>query len=314
MFPLRFTCPARLLAVLVLGVGLGFPEATLQAAPPAVIPLWPEGVPGLKPDAGPEFDDVEGRFSRIHFPSLVVHAPERPAGTAVIYAPGGGYARVAAGKQGGEITRWLKGLGVTVFLLKYRHADYGAPAPLQDALRAVRLVRAHAAEWGLNQDRIGMIGGSAGAHVAASAGTLFDAPEGRTRAALDGTSGRPDFLILVFPVITMQDPYAHAPSRRGLLGPEPSADLRRRWSVEEQVTARTPPTFLVHSAEDKVAVVENSLLFYSAMRRAGAPIELHLYPQGPHGSGMDPRAGTVSTWPRLCEGWLRSNGWLPPAP
>lgn len=314
MLTLRHLKPALRVVILACLAAPAMPGAERPAVPPGAIPLWPEGVPGLKADAGPEVDDGQGRFTRIHFPSLVVHAPARPSGTAVIYAPGGGYARVAAGANGGEVTRWLNGLGVTVFLLKYRHADYGAPAPLQDALRAVRLIRSRAAEWGLHPDRIGLIGGSAGAHVAASAGTLFDAPEGRTGAALDGTSGRPDFLILVFPVITMQDPHAHAPSRRGLLGTESSAEQRHRWSVEEQVTSRTPPTFLVHSAEDKVAVVENSLLFYAAMRRAGAPIELHLYPQGPHGSGMDPRLGTVSTWPRLCEGWLRANGWLPGVP
>lgn len=288
--------------------------AALLAGQPTVLELWPEGVPGLKSDAGPEHDDGQGRFSRIHFPSLVLFRPERPVGTAVLYAPGGGYARVAAGVNGGEITRWLNGLGITVFLLKYRHAEYGAPAPLQDALRAMRLVRSRAAEWGLRPDRIGMIGGSAGAHVAASAGTLFAADEGRTGAALDQVSGRPDFLILVFPVITMQDPHAHGPSRRSLLGGSPSAEARSRWSVDEQVSARTPPTFLVHSAEDKVAVVENSLLFYAAMRRAGAPIELHLFPHGPHGSGMDPRLGTVASWPRLGESWLRANGWLPAAP
>jgi acetyl esterase/lipase len=178
----------------------------------------------------------------------------------------------------------------------------------------MRLVRSRAAEWGLRPDRIGMIGGSAGAHVAASAGTLFGAGEGRTGAALDQVSGRPDFLILVFPVITMQDPHAHGPSRRSLLGASPSAEARSRWSVDEQVSASTPPTFLVHSAEDKVAVVENSLLFYAAMRRAGAPIELHLFPHGPHGSGMDRRLGPVSSWPGICESWLRANGWLPPAP
>lgn len=282
---------------------------------PQVLPLWPEGVPGLKPDAGPEKED-HGRYSNIHHPALMVYAPspERANGTAVIYAAGGGYVRVAVGANGGEITRWLNGLGVTVFVLKYRAVEYGHPAPLQDALRSVRLVRSRAAELGVAPDRIGMLGGSAGGHLAASAGTLFDAPEGKTGHTLDVVSGRPDFLVLVFPVITMEDPYAHGPSRRALLGPDPSDDLKRRLSVDRQVTKSTPPAFLVHSSEDATVVVENSLLFYQGMRRAGAPIELHLYPRGPHGSGMSPALGPTADWPRLCEAWLRFNGWLPAKP
>jgi acetyl esterase/lipase len=283
-----------------------------RAAEPRVIPLWPEGVPDLKADAGPETEE-NGRFTNIHHPTLVVYPP--PSGnandTALIYAPGGGYVRVAAGANGGEVARWLNSLGVTVFLLKYRHADYGHPAPLRDALRAVRLIRSRAAELSVNPNHIGMLGGSAGGHLTASAGTLFDAPEGRTGAELDRVSGRPDFMILVFPVISMQDPYAHGTSRRALLGAAPTEELMRRLSVDQQVTRETPPTFLVHSSEDTTVVVENSLLFYQAMRRAKAPIEMHLYPKGPHGSGMSPSLGPTADWPKLCETWMRFNGWLP---
>ncbi|MDP3071459.1 MAG: alpha/beta hydrolase [Opitutaceae bacterium] len=285
--------------------------ASALAADPRVIPLWPEGVPGLKADAGPEKDDGSGRYSNIHHPTLTLHAPAQPNGTAVIYAPGGGYVRVAAGVNGGEMVRWLNGAGITVFLLKYRHADYGHPAPLQDALRAVRLVRSRAVEWGVQPDRVGMLGGSAGGHLAASAGTLFNASEGKTGAPLDAVSGRPDFLVLVFPVVTMMEPFGHGASRRSLLGENPSPELKHRLSVDEQVTKDTPPTFLVHSAEDTVVPVENSLLFYQAMRRAEAPIELHLYPRGPHGSGMSPSLGPTAEWPRHCESWMRFNGWLP---
>lgn len=286
---------------------------SMRAAEPRVVELWPEGVPDLKADAGPEKED-NGRFSNIHHPSLVIYAPpaEKANGTAIIYAAGGGYVRVAVGANGGEITRWLNGLGVTVFVLKYRHADYGHPAPLRDALRAVRTIRTRAEEFGVKADRIGMLGGSAGGHLTASAGTLFDAPEGRTGAELDRVSGRPDFMVLIFPVIAMEGPHAHGASRRALLGADPSAELQARLSVDRQVTKATPPTFLVHSAEDATVVVENSLLFYQAMRRAKAPIEMHLYPRGPHGSGMDPKLGPTSEWPRHCESWLRFNGWLPP--
>ena len=307
--PLRRAAAASRRTALVLSA-----LTVLAAAEPAVIPLWPEGVPGLKAGAGPEDDDGNGRYTHIHFPTLTVYAAPKPAGTAVIYAPGGGYVRVAAGVNGGEIVRWLNSIGVTVFLLKYRHADYGAPAPLQDALRAVRIVRMRAAEFGVVPNRIGMLGGSAGAHLTASAGTLFDAPEGRTGSELDRVSARPNFMVLIFPVITMQEPFVHAASRRGLLGPDPTPEARHRWSVDEQVTPGTSPTFLVHSAADTVAVVENSLLFYQAMRRAKAPIELHLYPNGPHGSGLDPRLGPIAEWPRHCEAWLRFNGWLPARP
>ena len=300
---------------LALALRLIVASLTVGLAPAAerpVIALWPEGVPGLKTDAGPEKDD-NGRYSNIHYPSLLVHAPEsgKANGTAVIYAAGGGYVRVAVGQNGGEITRWLNSVGVTVFVLKYRHADYGHPAPLQDVVRAVRLIRSRAAELDLQPDRIGIIGGSAGGHLAASAGTLFDAPEARTGAALDAVSGRPDFLILVFPVITMQDPFAHAISRRALLGNAPAEEQKRRLSVDQQVTTATPPTFLVHSSADTVVPVENSLLFYRAMVAAKAPIEMHLYPLGPHGSGMGRELGPTAEWPRHCETWMRFNGWLP---
>lgn len=290
-------------------------NAGLRAGADPGIVLWPEGVPGLRPDAGPEKED-NGRFSNIHHPTLTRYAPAggRGNGTAVIYAAGGGYVRVAVGSNGGEITRWLTSLGIDVFVLKYRHAEYGHPAPLRDAVRAVRVVRSRAAEWGLQPDRIGMLGGSAGAHLTACAGTLGDAPEARTGHALDAVSGRPDFMVLIFPVISMLEPHGHGASRRALLGAEPSEELKIRLSLERQVTKATPPTFLVHSSEDTVVPVENSLLFYQAMRHAGAPIEMHLYPKGPHGSGMSPALGPTAEWPRHCEAWMRFNGWLPPKP
>jgi acetyl esterase/lipase len=286
--------------------------AVSQAAEPRVIPLWPEGVPGLRADAGPEKEE-NGRFTNIHHPSLNIYSPTagNSNGTAVIYAAGGGYIRVAVGANGGEITRWLNSIGVTVFVLKYRNVEYGQPAPLRDALRAVRIVRSRAGEFGVKPDRIGMLGGSAGAHVAASAATMFEAPEGRTGSELDRVSGRPDFVVLVFPVITMHGPYAHGVSQRALLGADPDEALQRRWSVDQRVTKDTSPTFLVHSSEDSTVVVENSLLFYQAMRRAKAPIELHLYPKGPHGSGMAASLGPTSEWPKLCESWMRFNRWLP---
>lgn len=285
-------------------------QAALSAAAPQVIDLWPEGVPDLKPDGGPE-KEADGRFTNIHRPTLTVFEPpaEKRAGTAVIYAPGGGYVRVAAGVNGGEVTRWLNSIGVTVFMLKYRNVEYGHPAPLRDALRAVRTVRSRAQEFRVRPDAIGMLGGSAGGHLTASAGTLYDAPVGRTGAPIDRVSGRPDFMILVFSMVSLR----HVPTTRPhpLLGATPTEELKALLSVDEQVTKDTPPTFLVHSAEDNTVRVENSLLFYQAMRRANAPIEMHLYTKGPHGSGMSPALGPIAEWPRLCERWMRFNGWLP---
>ncbi len=288
-----------------------FLARTFAADAPRVIELWPEGVPDLKPDASPEKDDGAGHFTNIHHPTLTVFAPAKPNGTAIIYAPGGGYIRVAAGKDGGEVAKWLTSLGVTVFMLKYRNVEYGQPAPLRDALRAVRLLRSRATEFGIHSDRIGMLGGSAGGHLTASAGTLFDAPEGKTGAPLDAVSGRPDFLVLIFPVITMEEPFVHKVSRQALLGEHPTDEMKHRWSPDEQVTKDTPPTFLVHSEQDTTSPVENSILFFQAMRRAKAPIEMHIYPKGPHGSGMDPKLGPISEWPKSCENWMRFNGWLP---
>lgn len=263
------------------------------------IPLWPEGVPGLRADASPTKDDGQGRYTNIHYPSLVVYAP--PAGTAndtaVLYAPGGGYQRVAAGVGGGIVTKWLHSLGITVYMLKYRHAPYHQLASLQDSLRAMRLLRSRAGELGIKH--LGMLGGSAGGHLTALTGTLADAPEGRTGAELDKINGRPDFMVLIFPMISM----------RGARG-DLTEELKHRLSVDEQVTKDTPPTFLVHSAEDR-NLVEGSVSFSTAMRRAPAPIELHLYTKGPHGDGMSPALGPISEWPRLCEIWMRANGWLP---
>ena len=229
---------------------------------------------------------------------------------AAIVCPGGGYVRLAVDKEGSELTRWLNGLGVTAFILKYRVAPQQHPAQLRDVLRAVRLVRSRAAELGLDPHRIGVFGSSAGGHLAATAATLFDAPEGKTGAALDAVSARPDFVVLQYPVITMREPHVHAGSRHALLGDHPSPELLDRLSVERQVTRQTPPTFIIHSQEDAAVPVENSLLFYQALRAAGVSTEMHLYEKGPHGFGIKPGLGPTSDWPKRCEEWMRAHGWL----
>jgi acetyl esterase/lipase len=294
-----------------------------QAVPPspdrakaaAVVPIWPEGVPGLLPTAGPEVE-VDARVSNVHTPTLTAYlAPERQnTGTAVVVCPGGAYRRLALDKEGTNVAVWLNGLGVSAFVLKYRLQEYGHPAPLRDVLRAVRLLRSQAARWKIAPDRIGVMGFSAGGHLASSAGTLFDSPDGRTGAELDRVSARPDFVVLVYPVITMSGPFVHAGSRDSLLGPNPPRELIDRLSTNLQVTKDTPPTFLVHGGTDQSVPPENSILFYSALRRAGVPAELHLYQEGAHGVGLEPNHGPISEWPKRCAEWLAVRGLLTRGP
>jgi acetyl esterase/lipase len=284
---------------------------TAFAAPPVVIPLWPEGVPGAR-TLGTERIAEGERISNISEPTLTVYpaAVDRPNGTAVIIAPGGGYGFVSYAREGVQYANWLSTLGVTSFILKYRLSEFGHPAPLQDVLRAVRLVRSRAAEFNVDPARIGVMGSSAGGHLAASAGTLFDHPAGRTGAALDATSARPDFLILMYPVITMDDPYAHAGSRQNLLGAKPAPEMLRLMSLDKQVTASTPPSLLIHTQEDQAVPVENSLLFYQALTKAKVPAEMYLFERGSHGMAMRAELGTASDWPARAAEWLRGRGLL----
>jgi acetyl esterase/lipase len=287
--------------------------AGLAGADTNVIALWPEGVPGVR-NIGAE--KIGGGYNaNVTDASLtrVGPAADRPNGTAVIICPGGGYVRMSTAREGEQYANWLSTLGVTAFVLKYRMQEYGHPAPLQDVLRAVRTLRSRAAELGIDPARIGVMGSSAGGHLAASAGTLFDHPLGRTGAPLDTTSARPDFLVLMYPVITMKDPAAHAGSRRALLGAAPSAASIELMSLEQQVTSATPPTLLIHTQEDQAVPVENSILFYQALTRAKVPAEMYLFEHGSHGMGMRDGLGTTSLWPRRAEEWLRERGLLTPS-
>jgi acetyl esterase/lipase len=285
-------------------------SASAALASAADIPLWPEGVPGAR-NIGPEVRK-DGYVSNVSEPSLtlVPAAVDRPNGTAVIIAPGGGYVRMANAREGEQYANWLSTLGVTSFILHYRAQEFGHPAPLQDVLRAVRLVRSRAAEFHIDPSRIGVMGSSAGGHLAASAGTLFNHAIGRTGAALDATSARPDFLILMYPVITLDGPAAHMGSRKSLLGSSPAPELVQLMSVEKQVTPNTPPTLLIHTQADQAVPVENSILFYQALTRNKVPTEMYLFEQGSHGMGMRDNLGTASAWPKRAEEWLRARGLL----
>lgn len=296
-------------------IGAGLLAAALppvHAAGLTVIPLWPEGVPDAKPELGPNKVDAEGRTTNITEPALTVYpaAVDRPNGTAVIICPGGGYVRQSTRREGEQYAHWLSTLGITSFVLSYRQIEFGHPAPLRDVLRAVRLVRSQAERFGVRPDRVGVMGSSAGGHLAATAGTLFDHPLGRTGAQLDAVSARPDFLMLMYPVIAMEGPAVHAGSRKALLGASPKAADVALMSPERQVTAQTPPTLLIHTQADQAVPVENSILFYQALTRAKVPAEMYLFEQGSHGMGMRDGLGTASVWPRRAEEWLKMRGLL----
>ena len=255
-------------------------------------------------------------MSNVQTPTLTYVPPvASPTGTAIIICPGGGYGRLAMTAEPIGVAERLAREGVAAFVLKVPAEGSGFPAPLQDVLRAIRLLRSRAGEFGVRADRIGVMGASAGGHVAAMAATLFDAAEGRTGAALDATSARPDFVALLYPVITMHPPFAHAESVRNLAGASPSAALLDRLSLERQVRRDMPPVFLVHTAEDRSVPLENSVRFYEAIRAAGGQAELHLYERGSHGFGHAARpwthlrvgrsAGRVDARSRLAPGRRR---------
>jgi acetyl esterase/lipase len=271
-------CSVCVMIVMLLGV-----PVSMAGSEPTVEPLWPDGAPGAKGNA-------EGDK-----PTLTIYLPSKEAatGTAIVICPGGGYGHLAMDHEGHQIAQWLNSLGVAGFIVKYRHrnsgAGYGHPAPLQDAQRAIRTVRAKAAQWGIDPHKIGILGFSAGGHL---------------------VSCRPDFMILMYPVISLVESFVHSGSGRNLLGSNPDKSLVESLSNERQVTPQTPPTFLIHTYEDNVVPAENSIYFYLALRKAGVPAEMHVYQKGPHGFGLGRTHGAVSTWPALCAHWLRGQGLL----
>jgi acetyl esterase/lipase len=284
------------LGVIIAVLSAGWtPRAT--AASPEVLLLWPTGAPGAK---------GQGDADR---PSLTIYpAPaDKATGMAIVVCPGGGYGGLAMGHEGQEVAQWLNSIGVSAFVLKYRHApQYQHPAPLHDAQRALRTVRARAAEWKVNPKRMGIWGFSAGGHLASTAGTHFDAGKPEAVDPIERVSCRPDFLILAYPVITLKQPYAHIGSRNNLLGRNADAKLVDELSNDERVTPQTPPTFLMHTDADKGVVPENSVRFYLALRKNKVPAELHIFEKGPHGVGLAPKDPALSIWPQLLAAWLKA--------
>lgn len=232
-------------------------------------------------------------------------------GTALIVCPGGGYTWLSMEHEGTTVAAWLNALGIAAFVLKSRLRDHGHPAPLRDLCAAIRRVRAAAPRLGLRTDRLGVIGFSAGGHLAAHACTWHADP-----AAIDADpslatiSARPDFAILLYPVTSLELPYTHFGTRTALVGPTPDPALTMRLSLHHRVNATTPPTCLVHAQDDGGVPVENSILYYLALRAAGVPAALHVYPRGGHGFGLGRASGPISHWPDRCAEWLRAEGWL----
>jgi len=266
-----------------------------------VVPLWPTGVPGA---VGESPADI---------PTLTVFLPpaERATGAAVVICPGGGYGGLAVDHEGKQVADWLNSFGVAGFVLRYRHGPrYRHPAPLNDASRAVRLVRARAESWRVDPKRVGIMGFSAGGHLASTLATHFSRCEPTASEPIERFSCRPDFVILCYPVITFSGPPTHGGSRRNLLGEDPDPELVALLSNEKQVTAETPPTFLFHTSDDPGVPVENSVLFYLALRAANVPAEMHLYESGQHGVGLAQSIPALASWPKLCEAWLGHRGLL----
>jgi acetyl esterase/lipase len=278
------------------------------------VDLYLKGVPNSKKVAAGAYIEktVNTRASKISNPTLLPFFPEKGKanGTAIVICPGGGYSILSMENEGYAIARKFNEVGITAFILKYRLPSDSIMVdktigPLQDAQCAIQLVRQRAQEWGLKADRIGIIGFSAGGHLASTAITHFD------KAVIDNKDNislRPDFGILMYPVVSFGE-LAHKGSKDNLIGKTPSSEMVDLYSNEKQVTANTPPTFLVHAQDDKTVPVLNSVVFYEAMVKAGVKGELHLYQAGGHGFGLNNKT-TKDQWFDRCVNWMTANGWL----
>ncbi|TBL71347.1 alpha/beta hydrolase [Paenibacillus thalictri] len=256
--------------------------------------LWAEQTPFAQGDTD---EDI---------PYLVPFPVEHRQAPAVIVCPGGGYGRKAP-HEGEPIARWLNSIGIAAFVLQYRVAPYRHPVPLGDAKRAIRLVRGQAEQWGIDPQRLGILGFSAGGHLASSTGLHYDEGDREAADPLERISSRPDLMILCYPVISLTRHF-HEGSKINLLGPEPDEQLALLLSGELQVNGATPPTFLWHTADDAAVPVENSLLLAMALSEHRIPHELHVYESGRHGLGLADEHPEAHTWTQLCEKWLRRRG------
>jgi acetyl esterase/lipase len=277
----------KILLMFFVAVGVWFMiPVTVQAEADAdapVLSLLPDGV-------------TTEKAPRLHLFLLPVTDKPVPA---VMVCPGGGYGGLAMDYEGYEVAQWLNRNGLNAFVLEYRVAPNRHPAPLNDAQAAIRLIRSRAEEWGIAPDQLGILGFSAGGHLASTVSAHFDTPE-----------TRPDFTILIYPVISFMPPFGHAGSGNNLLGDNADPKLVRSFSNQERVTADTPPAFLVASSGDTVVPSENSIVYYQALVKAGVPAEMHIYEQGEHGYGMGKGDPVLSTWTDLCILWMKKRGIL----
>lgn len=286
------------------GAAAGMPRrapapAVMPANAPAPVLLWPAGAPGALGET-----DADK-------PAIYAWLPaSNPTKTGVIVAPGGSYEHLSVVHEGSDVAAWLNAHGIAAFQLRYRLGPkYHSPVELGDAQRAIRTVRARAGEYGIAPDHLGFWGFSAGGHLAASAGVNFDAGNAAATDVIEQQSSRPDFLVLSYPVITMEAPYVHIGSRRSLLGDAPDQAVVDAMSNELHVTAQTPPTFLYATTDDHTVPVMNSVMFYEALVKAGVPAEMHLFQHGGHGSGLGTGNPQLSVWPDLLIKWMRERGY-----
>jgi len=293
-------------APLLIALFAATPLHSAHGAEPEPTPLWQKGAPGA---LGTEAKDQ---------PSITVYpvAPgEKNTATAVIIFPGGGYSMLAVDHEGAQVARWFNAQGVTAFVLRYRHAPfYRHPIPLGDAQRAIRTVRSKAEAYHVSPDRIGVMGFSAGGHLAATASTRFDPGNPRGSDPIDRVSSRPDFAILAYPVISFVAPFSHNGSAEALLGKDADPRLLDELSAEKRVTARTPPTFLFHTSDDAGVSVDNAIAYYQALRAYKVTAEMHIYQKGKHGVGLAADDPALSSWPGRLSDWLKARGMLEPPP
>lgn len=287
---------------MVVALAAGVPAKAQRRGPePGIVRLWEGSAPGAKGEADEDIPTL----------GLYPASADRSTGAAIVVCPGGGYRNLAMDHEGDQVARWLNSFGVSAFVLKYRLGPkYNHPVELGDAQRALRYVRHNAAKLQIDPNRVGIMGFSAGGHLASTAATHFDKGDPSAADPIDRHPSRPDFAILGYPVISFTTEYAHQGSKRNLMGENPDPKLVELLSNELQVTAETPPTFLLHTNEDTGVPPENSVLFYLALRKAGVPAELHIYERGGHGVGLAPTDKVLSSWPARLADWLYSRGYL----
>ena len=271
-----------------------FATTMLSAQKPVELPLWPNGAPNNNELTGTEQGRNNGGVSNVTEPTLTVYPAPHPNGMAIIMCPGGGYSGLAMNHEGHDMASWFNTQGITYAVLKYRMPNGHNEVPLTDAEQAIRMVREHAAEWSVNPQRVGVMGASAGGHLAASLATLYSS---------DNT--RPDFQILFYPVISMQKGVTHGGSRKNLLGENPSQELEQKYSLERQVSPRTPQAFIMLSSDDDAVPPINGIGYFLALRDHKVPASLHAYPTGGHGWGFRDNFTYKRQWTEELEKWLR---------